>query len=40
MKIMMNREKLRKEYFEMQRKNIDDFRMQKEETDQLLMIAN
>lgn len=33
------REQRRQEYFERQRKNIEDFRMQKELTESLLMIA-
>ena len=32
------REELRQQYFDMQRKNIEDFKMQKEATENLLMI--
>jgi 3-isopropylmalate dehydratase small subunit len=32
------REELRQQYFDMQRKNIEDFKMQKETTENLLMI--
>ena len=33
-----HRNELRQQYFDMQRKNIDDFRMQKEATESLFMI--
>ena len=33
------RDQRRQEYFEMQRRNIEDFKMQKELTESLLMIA-
>ena len=32
------REELRQQYFDMQRKNIEEFRLQKEATENLLMI--